>query len=71
MQLYLCICLHFLDGFKTQNAEARGQDAGGGLTQQDPGPVDLDNVPRLVLLHAVALLVELCEGVGHLVHELA
>ena len=63
-------CLHFLDRFKTQNWEAGSEDTGGGLAQKDPGPVDLDDVPGLVLLHAVTLLVELCEGVGNLVHKL-
>ena len=47
------------------------EDAGGGLTQQNSLPVYLDDYPGLVLLHTVAFLVELGEGVGHLVHEVA
>ena len=45
------------------------EDVSGGLTQQYSLPVYLDNHSGLVLLHTVAFLVELREGVGHLVHE--
>ena len=45
------------------------EDVSGGLTQQYSLPVYLDNHPGLVLLHTVAFLVELGEGVGHLVHK--
>ena len=60
---------HLLHRFETKDREAGVQDLSRGLTQQYSLPVDLDNLPVLVLLHTVAFLVEFCEGVSDLVHE--
>ena len=43
----------------------------GGVAEHDSSHVDLDDVAGGVLLDAVAGVVELGEGGGHLVHELA
>ena len=62
---------HLLHGLQPQDLEALGEHLCGGVAEHDPLHVDLGDVAGLVLLDAVAVVVELGEGRGHLVHELA
>ena len=62
---------HLGDGLQPEDAEALLEDLGGGVAEHDAPHVDLDDVAGRVLLDAVARVVELGEGRGHLVHELA
>ena len=62
---------HLLDGLEAEDVEALGENLRGGVAEHDALHVDPDDVAGLVLLDAVAVVVELGEGRGHLVHELA
>ena len=62
---------HLLHGLEAEDVEALGENLRGCVAQHDALHVDPDDVAGLVLLDAVAVVVELGEGRGHLVHELA
>ena len=62
---------HLGDGLQPEDAEALLENLCGGVAEHDAPHVDLDDVAGRVLLDAVARVVELGEGRGHLVHELA
>jgi hypothetical protein len=54
--------LHFRHRFETQDIETFCHDASRRLCQQDPSVVDLDDVPRRVLLYTIARIVEFRKG---------
>ena len=62
----LSLSSHSLHRLQSQDVEGDPQDRGGRLAQQQPAVVDLDDLARLVLLDAVAGVVELGEGGGDL-----
>ena len=71
MQQKLDFISHLGDGLQSEDAEALLEDLRRGVAEHDAPHVDLDDVAGRVLLDAVARVVELGEGRGHLVHELA
>ena len=63
---------HLGDRLQSEDAEALLEDLRRGVAEHDAPHVDLDDLAGfLVPLDAVARVVELGEGRGHLVHELA
>ena len=61
---------HFLHRFQPKDGEAGVKNACCGFTQENPWPVNFDNVATLVFFYAVTFLVELCEGICNLIHKL-
>merc|ERR1719264_2154996 len=69
---FTVLCSHLGDRLQSEDAEALLEDLRRGVAENDTPHVDLDDLAGfLVPLDAVARVVELGEGRGHLVHELA
>ena len=67
----MCISLHFLYRFESQERETLGHDIGSGLTQSHSVHVDVDDLAGgAVLLDAITNVVEFRKCGAHFVQEL-